>query len=118
MAGRFAEALARADELLGLLAPTSLEYCDTLLVRGDVLLAQGEASVEEVADLYERVARIAEERQLRMVQLRAATRLARMPRGPVADASARDALAAVYGSFTEGFDVPDLVAARAVLDAR
>ena len=118
MAGRFAEALARADESLGLLAPTSLEYCDTLLVRGDVLLAQGEASVEEVADLFERVARIAEERQLRMVQLRAATRLARMPRGPVADASARDALAAVYGSFTEGFDVPDLVAARAVLDAR
>ncbi len=54
-------------------------------------------------------------RQLRMAQLRATTRLARIRAG---DERARDALAAVYGSFTEGFDVPDLIAARTVLDTR
>ena len=51
MAGRFADGLARTDEALGLLAPKNPEHCDALIVRGDLLMAQGEPSVEEVADL-------------------------------------------------------------------
>jgi hypothetical protein len=46
-----------------------------------------------------------------MPQLRAATRLVRL-RGQEADA---ESLRAVYDKFTEGFDSPDLVEARAVL---
>ena len=47
-----------------------------------------------------------------MPQLRAATRLVRL-RGQ--DADAIESLRAVYETFTEGFDSPDLVEARAVL---
>ena len=36
--------------------------------------------------------------------------------GTEREAGAKQALADVYATFTEGFDVPDLVAARAVLD--
>jgi predicted ATPase/class 3 adenylate cyclase len=115
MAGRFADGLARTDEALELLTPKNPEHCDALIVRGDLLMAMPEPSVAEASDLYERTVRLAEQGQLRMTQLRATTRLARVRAG---DERARDALAAVYGSFTEGFDVPDLIAARTVLDAR
>jgi tetratricopeptide (TPR) repeat protein len=114
MVGRVDVALSRADESLGLLAPTGLEYCETQVVRGDLLMAQPEPRAKEALEAYELAARHAEQGQVRMSQLKAATRLAKMR---PADASAREALAAVYGSFTEGFDVPDLVAARAVLGA-
>ena len=49
---------------------------------------------------------------LRMPQLRAATRLVRLREQ---DAEATESLRAVYETFTEGFDSPDLVEARAVL---
>jgi predicted ATPase len=48
-----------------------------------------------------------------MSELRAATRLARLAPGRD-DATAR--VRAVYDTFTEGFDTPDLIEARAVLD--
>jgi hypothetical protein len=115
MVGRVDVALARADESLSLLAPSGLEYCETQIVRGDLLMAQPEPRVKEAIEAYEKSARQAEQGQVRMAQLKAATRLVKMR---PADASARDALAAVYGSFTEGLNLPDLVAARTVLDAR
>jgi hypothetical protein len=87
-----------------------------MILRGDLLAALPAASMDEVADTYEQAVRFAEERRLRMPHLRGATRLARLRRATRAEASARDALASVYGSFTEGFDTPDLVAARTVLD--
>ena len=47
-----------------------------------------------------------------MPQLRAATRLARLRKRP----DATDVLRDVYETFTEGFDTPDLLEARMVLD--
>ena len=99
-------------------APDNPDRCELLIVRGDLLTALPNGPVGEAIETYEQSARLAEDRQLRMTHLRAATRLARMKRGTASDASARDALAAVYQSFTEGFDAADLIAARAVLDQR
>jgi hypothetical protein len=50
-----------------------------------------------------------------MLELRSLVTLCRVREklGPVSQE--RDELAAVYGTFTEGFDTPDLRAARAVL---
>jgi hypothetical protein len=118
MGGRVRDALARVDEALELLTATSLERCDTLILRGDLLMALPQPSVAEASDLYEQTAQQAEQGRMRMAHLRAVTRLAKIRHGTPAEASAREALGAVYGSFTEGFDVPDLVAARTILDAR
>lgn len=116
MAGRVNDGLVRAEEALSFLAPEDPARCDVMIVRGDLLAAAPGRSIEEVADIYEQTVRMAQLRRFRMAQLRATTRLAKMRRGPDADMSARDALAAIYGAFTEGFDTPDLVAARTVLD--
>jgi predicted ATPase len=48
--------------------------------------------------------------------LRAATSLARLWRDQGRRSEARDLLAPVYGSFTEGFDTADLKEAKALLD--
>jgi predicted ATPase/class 3 adenylate cyclase len=116
MAGRASDGLVRADEALRFLMPAEPARCDLMILRGDLLTALPAPTMEEVADTYEQAGRLAEERRLRMPHLRAATRLARMRRGTGADKRAREALAAVYAGFTEGFDTPDLVAARTVLN--
>jgi predicted ATPase/class 3 adenylate cyclase len=118
MAGRASDGLARANEALRVLTPADIARADLLILRGDMLRALAAPAVEEAAKNYEQALQFAELRQLRMPQLRAATRLATVRRGTGAEASAHDVLAALYGSFTEGFSTPDLVAARAVLDAR
>jgi predicted ATPase len=48
--------------------------------------------------------------------LRAATSLARLRRDQGRRGEARDLLAPVYGSFTEGFDTTDLKDAKRLLD--
>ena len=55
-------------------------------------------------------------RELRSLELRAATSLARLFRDQGRREDARRTLAGIYGWFTEGFDLPDLRAARALLD--
>jgi predicted ATPase len=59
---------------------------------------------------------IAEEQEAKLWQLRAAGSLARLRRDQGRHAEARDLLAPVYGWFTEGFETPDLKAAKALLD--
>jgi predicted ATPase len=49
-------------------------------------------------------------------ELRAITSLARLRRQQGREAEAREALAAVYGTYTEGFTTPDLVECRRLLD--
>jgi predicted ATPase len=52
----------------------------------------------------------------RLVELRAATSIARLWAEQGRRAEARDLLAPVYEWFTEGFDTPDLKGAKARLD--
>jgi predicted ATPase len=51
-----------------------------------------------------------------MLELRAATSLARLWSDRCRNAEARDLLAPIYGWFTEGFDTLDLKQAKALLD--
>ena len=48
--------------------------------------------------------------------MRAVTSLARLWRDQARRGEAQDLLAPLYGSFTEGFDTPDLKDAKALLD--
>jgi predicted ATPase len=60
--------------------------------------------------------RIARSQQAKSYELRAATSLARLWGEHGRRAEARDLLAPLYGSFTEGFDTADLKDAKRLLD--
>jgi predicted ATPase/class 3 adenylate cyclase len=116
MAGEVDEGLARIDEALSFLKADVPTYCDPAIIRGDLLLALPNSEREEAEKIFEHVVVLAQEFGLRMAELQAATRLARLHRGTANESGAQEALTAIYSSFTEGFDTPDLIAARALLD--
>ena len=66
-------------------------------------------------DSFRTALAIAREQGTRGYELRAATSLARLWREQGRRDEARDLLAPVYGSFTEGFDTQDLKEAKALL---
>ena len=67
-------------------------------------------------DSFRSALAIAREQGTRGYELRAATSLARLWREHDRRAEARDLLAPLYASFTEGFDTADLKDAKALLD--
>jgi len=75
-----------------------------------------EAHPEAAEELYRKALSIAREQEAKLWELRATVSLARLWRDQGHRAEFRDLLAAVYGWFTEGFDTPDLKAAKALLD--
>jgi len=89
-------------------------YPEFALLKGDLLLAVADADGAE--SLSQRVFDVAGDLEVRMLQLRAATRLTRLWREVGKRPDGTDELRGVYETFTEGFDTLDLVEARAVLD--
>ena len=83
-------------------------------VRGDLLNATGDRSAAERS--YRQALAVAERQSAKLFELRAATSLARLWRDQGKRAEARELLAPVYNWFTEGFDAPDLIDAKALLD--
>jgi ATP/maltotriose-dependent transcriptional regulator MalT len=101
-------------------AEESLQLDDPLLAevaiaRGEVLLSARAPDFAAADALFERAAALAARRAVPMVELQALTRLAVIRRGSTGGAEARRLLRDCYESFTEGFDTPQLVAARAAL---
>jgi DNA-binding winged helix-turn-helix (wHTH) protein len=84
-------------------------------LRGDLLARDGRRAAE-AAEAYELAMEIAAAHGNRSPELRAATRLCRLP-ARSRPAGALDRLRRLHDRFEEGFGTPDLVAARAVLDA-
>lgn len=70
----------------------------------------------EVEACYQRAIDTARQQGAKILELRATTSLARLWQGQGRQAEARQALAEVYGWFTEGFGTVDLVEAKALLD--
>ena len=83
-------------------------------VRGDLLLATGDRIMAE--ESYRRAVAIAAQQGAKTSELRGATVLARLWRDEGKRTEARNLLAPVYNWFTEGFDTPVLVEAKALLD--
>jgi predicted ATPase/class 3 adenylate cyclase len=110
LGGRPAEGLALIDEAIELGGEGKIPYPDFTLIRGDLLLAQGERAGAERS--YRDSLRAAGALGLRMPQLRAAVRLARISER----CAETETLRSVYDTFTEGFDSADLVEARTILD--
>jgi predicted ATPase len=116
IAGQFDEAVSQLDEALQIVERTAERWFAAELYRhkGQLLLRHGQSAAAE--ELYRKALSIAREQGAKLWELRAAVSLARVRRNQGRHAEARDLLAPVYGWFTEGFDTPDLVAAKALLD--
>ena len=88
-------------------------------LRGDVLLhgvsAPGDDVVREAEACFQRALEIARQQGALLYELRAATSLARLWARGGKKSEAREALAGVYATFTEGWDSPDLVEAAELL---
>jgi hypothetical protein len=69
----------------------------------------------EAIEYCERSIGLARQQSARAWELRSTLELAQLLAGTERAAEGRARLAEVYGRFSEGFDTPDLVAARALL---
>ena len=112
---RPADGLDTVDQAIELFGDqANVLYPELPLLRGDLLLT---ASGTDAAEpWFQRAFDVAGEVGARMSELRAATRLTRLWRAARKRPDGTDMLTGVYETFTEGFDTPDLVEARAVLD--
>jgi hypothetical protein len=72
--------------------------------------------LEEAQNAFAEALRIARFQQAKSYELRAATSCARLMCDQGRTREARDLLAPIYGSFTEGFDTADLKEAKALLE--
>jgi predicted ATPase len=104
------------DEALQIVERTGERWLEAELYRqkGRLLLRQGHS--EGAEELYRKALSIAREQKAKLWELRAAVSLARLWRDEGCRAEARDLLAPVYGWFAEGFAIPDLNEAKALLD--
>jgi DNA-binding SARP family transcriptional activator len=119
-AGQPEEGLVTLDKALAGVETTGERYCEADLVRlrGELLLMQGdqdEASQHEAESCFQQAIEVARRQQAKSWELRATTSLARLWHAQGRTDEARQALAEVYGWFTEGFDTPDLQEAKALL---
>ena len=115
-AGQPDDALSTLDRATDTAAATGECHYQAELyrLRGAVLAEIGEGA--EAASWLRRAIDRAQAQQARSLELRAATRLARLWADQGRRVEARELLAPVYGWFTEGLDTPDLKDARVLLD--
>jgi len=124
-AGQAADGLAVVNEALDLVRKMGGSYyyeAELLRVKGQLLLlssrrgAQGEARTPEAEACFREAIEIARGQQAKILELRATMSLCRLWRARGRERVGCQALAEIYGWFTEGFDAPDLADARALLD--
>jgi predicted ATPase len=84
-------------------------------LRGRLLVARGQHDKGEAC--FRQAIEVSRRQRAKMLELRAATSLARLWSDRGRNAEARDLLAPVYGWFTEGFGTLDLKEAKILLDA-
>src|SRR6202011_559651 len=82
------------------------------LLKGDLLNDAGDRAADQS---YRQAITVAQRQSARLFELRATTNLAQMWRDQGKRGEARDLLAPVYNWFTEGFDMPVLKEAKALL---
>jgi class 3 adenylate cyclase len=114
--GELVECQDYLTEVSQLIEATEERYAEAELHRlqGDLLNATGDQAAAKRSYLQALV--VAERQSAKVFKLRAATSLARLWLDQSRCAEARDLLAPIYGSFTEGFDTPVLQDAEALLD--
>ena len=117
LAGQCNTALATIDRAIDEMNRQHNRFyeAEMMRLRGEVLLAQSSGNAGEAETAFRQAMAIAAKQSCRALELRAATSLAQLLADTARAAEARDLLAPVYGTFTEGFERPDLKAAKALL---
>ena len=115
--GDDAEALAAVKEALQSVAATGEGFWNVELHRSHGLVLQSQNKLSESEAAFWQALQLARHQQAKSWELRAATSLARLWGEQGRRAEARDLLAPIYGSFTEGFATADLKEAKALLGA-
>ena len=102
--GRSEEGLQAVDEALAVVEETGERWWEADLhrLRGDLLLSLSTQNAAGAEAEYDTAVTTARRQGARMLELRAATSLARLWRARGGDAEARDLLAPVYAWFAEG----------------
>ena len=118
MQGQLEEGLTMLDEALDQVDKTGERYYASELHRlqGQLLLHQASDSAAEAETCFQQAIAIAQHQGAKSWELRASTSLARLWRNQGKRDEARQLLSSIYARFTEGFDTPDLLAARALLN--
>ncbi len=87
------------------------------MLRGEVLLAQSADNAVVAETAFRDASALAAKQSCRPLALRAAFSLAKLLSEQDRRGEAREFLAPIYGAFTEGFQWPDLRAAKELLAA-
>ena len=114
--GKPGEGLEMLEDALASAEASGELWCQAELhrLRGQLLGARGQH--DESESCFQLAVEISRAQGATMLELRAATSLARLWSDRCRNAEARDLLAPIYGWFTEGFDTLDLKQAKALLD--
>jgi predicted ATPase len=117
-AGKIEEGLAALDDALARAAASGETGWDAEInrLRGELTGRLPYPDPAKAEESFRTALAIAREQGTRGYELRAATSLARLWREQGRRGEARDLLAPVYRSFTEGYDTADLKEAKALLD--
>ena len=101
------------DQAIAASAAKESAYPEFGVIRGDIISSLPSHDPAEVVAAYRSAIRGARIDGLRLIELAATTRLASLlPE----DTQVKDDLRALYDTFTEGFDEPELKAARGLLE--
>jgi class 3 adenylate cyclase len=113
-AGHLEAALGTLDRAMKENAAQHARFYEPKMIRlrGEVLLAQSPSNAAQADSIFTNAMAVAAQQSCRTLELRAALSLARLLSDNGRRPEARDLLAPVYGEFTEGFDEPDLRAAK------
>jgi class 3 adenylate cyclase/predicted ATPase len=116
-AGRIDDGLGFVDKALALAPSQDSQWCLAELhrIKGELMLARGELTAA-VEPCFETAIAIAREQSAKSWELRATVSLGRLRHSQGRSAEAKNLLAPVYNWFTEGFDIPDLKGANALLE--
>ena len=116
--GRVAEAQNALSEALDAVSKTNERWDEAEIHRiaGELAASRPHADPEMTESHFQQSLAIARRQEAKSFELRAATSLARLWRDQGRRDEARELLAPIFGWFTEGFDMPDLIEAKALLE--
>jgi predicted ATPase len=118
MMGRTDEAVSMLDEALAHVERTGEKFwqAEVLRLKGEVLLVQDATARADAEACFRGALDVARAQEARWWELRTSVSLARLLRDTNRRDEARTMLAEIYNWFTEGFDLPDMKNAKALID--
>ena len=93
-----------------------MDQAEMLRLKGEVLQTRDAGATQEAEGCFRAALEVARAQEARWWQLRASVSLAQLLRDTGRPEEGRAMLAEIYNWFTEGFDLPDLKDAKALLD--